>query len=240
MPASRHYRDLITRTLGIDARTVRQQGQTCRLCGGFARPFDSLEFYKYCSPTDCFGFGFAGIHVEYRRCEDCGFVFTSFFDDWTPQDLAYNEDYPRVDFECADIRPGNVAALLAGRLALWRDIDMLDYGSGALAARMGEHGFAKITNYDPFSSPARPEGKFSLITCFEVIEHTVSPAVCLNDMASFLAPALHAARQLVVYRPAQRTCLDLHRRCARPARRCQRAGVPPRRLAARHGAGGRH
>jgi Methyltransferase domain len=193
MPASRPDLDLITRTLGIDARTVRRQGQACKLCGGFARPFDSLDFYKYCSPTDCFAFGFAGIHVEYRRCQDCGFIFTSFFDDWTPEDFAayvYNEDYPRVDSEYADIRPGNVAALLAGRLGPWRDIDMLDYGSGsgALAARMGEHGFANITNYDPFSSPARPEGKFSLITCFEVIEHTVSPAVCLNDMASFLSP----------------------------------------------------
>ena len=67
---------------------------------------------------------------------------------------------------------------------------MLDYGSGsgAFAERMAAHGFANITNYDPFSSPARPDGKFSLITCFEVIEHTVSPAVCINDMAAFLAP----------------------------------------------------
>ena len=27
-----------------------------------------------------------------------------------------------------------------------------------------------------------------MITCFEVIEHTVSPRACLQDMASFLAP----------------------------------------------------
>jgi hypothetical protein len=53
---------------------------------------------------------------------------------------------------------------------------------------MAEHGFHSITNYDPFSSPARPDGKFSLITCFEVIEHTVSPRACLEDMLSFLAP----------------------------------------------------
>jgi SAM-dependent methyltransferase len=193
MPPERPYLDMITRTLGIDARTVRRQGQACKLCGGFARPFDSVDFYKYCSPTDCFAFGFAGVHVEYRRCRDCGFIFTSFFDDWTPQDFAayvYNNDYPQVDSEYADIRPGNVAALLAERLAPWRDIDMLDYGSGsgAFAGRMAAHGFANITNYDPFSSPVRPAGKFGLITCFEVIEHTVSPAVCINDMAEFLAP----------------------------------------------------
>ncbi len=66
---------------------------------------------------------------------------------------------------------------MAEKLATWRKLDILDYGSGsgAFAERMAKYGFANITNYDPFSSPARPAGKFSLITCFEVIEHTVSP-----------------------------------------------------------------
>ncbi len=108
MPASRPYLDMITRTLGINAQTVLRQGQPCKLCGGFSPPFDSVDFYKYCSPTDCFAFGFAGIHVDYRRCQDCGFIFTSFFDDWTPQEFAayvYNADYPRIDSEYADIRP---------------------------------------------------------------------------------------------------------------------------------------
>jgi 2-polyprenyl-6-hydroxyphenyl methylase/3-demethylubiquinone-9 3-methyltransferase len=193
MPPSRPYLDMITRTLGINAATVLRQGQPCKLCGGFSPPFDSLDFYKYCSPTNPFAFGFAGIQVDYRRCQDCGFIFTDFFDDWTTDEFAayvYNADYPRIDSEYADIRPGNVAAMLAERLGHWRDIDMLDYGSGsgAFAERMATHGFANITNYDPFSSPARPDKKFSLITCFEVIEHTVSPRVCLEDMASFLAP----------------------------------------------------
>jgi 2-polyprenyl-6-hydroxyphenyl methylase/3-demethylubiquinone-9 3-methyltransferase len=184
---------MITRTVGINAGTALRQGQTCKICGGFSRPFDSLDFYKYCSPTDCFAFGFAGIHVNYRRCQDCGFIFTDFFDDWSPQDFAayvYNADYPRVDAEYADIRPGNIAATLAERLAPWHDIDILDYGSGsgAFAEQMAKHGFPNITNYDPFSSPTRPGGKFSLITCFEVLEHTVSPAACLQDMATFLAP----------------------------------------------------
>ncbi|MEJ0020600.1 MAG: class I SAM-dependent methyltransferase [Acetobacteraceae bacterium] len=193
MPTSRAQLDTVTRSLGISVATALRQGLPCKLCGGFSPPFDSLDFYKYCSPTNPFAFGFAGVHVEYCRCESCGFIFTSFFDDWTPEEFAayvYNADYPRIDSEYADIRPGNVAAMLAERLGPWRDIDILDYGSGsgAFAERMAEHGFANITNYDPYSSPQRPEGKFSLITCFEVIEHTVSPQVCLRDMASFLAP----------------------------------------------------
>ena len=159
----------------------------------FSPPFDSLDFFKYCSPTNPFAFGFASVHVEYRRCADCGFIFTDFFDDWTPQEFAtyvYNDDYLRVDLEYAEIRPNNVAAQVAERLAAFREIDILDYGSGsgAFSERMAAHGFANITNYDPFSSPTRPAGAFSLITCFEVIEHTVSPGACLKDMVSFLAP----------------------------------------------------
>ncbi len=193
MPSASSHLNMITRTLGIDARTILRQGEACKLCGGFSPPFDSLDFYKYCSPANPFAFGFAGIHVDYRRCQDCGFIFTSFFDDWTTDEFAayvYNADYPRIDSEYADIRPANIAAMLAERLGPWRGIDILDYGSGsgAFAEHMAGHGFADITNYDPFSSPTRPEGKFSLITCFEVIEHTISPRDCLRDMASFLAP----------------------------------------------------
>jgi 2-polyprenyl-6-hydroxyphenyl methylase/3-demethylubiquinone-9 3-methyltransferase len=193
MSLSRPYLNVITRTLGANVKTVLRQGQPCKVCGGFSPPFDSLDFFKYCSPTNPFAFGFAGIHVEYRRCQDCGLIFTDFFDDWTAAEFAayvYNADYPQIDCEYADIRPGNVAAMVAERLAPWRGIDILDYGSGsgAFSERMGAHGFANITNYDPFSSPARPDRSFPLITCFEVIEHTVSPQACLRDMASFLAP----------------------------------------------------
>jgi 2-polyprenyl-6-hydroxyphenyl methylase/3-demethylubiquinone-9 3-methyltransferase len=193
MPPSRPYLDMITRTLGINAATALRQGHSCKLCGGYSRPFDSIDFFKYCSPTNPFAFGFAGIQVEYRRCQDCGFLFTDFFDEWTPAEFAsyvYNADYPRVDSEYADIRPHNIAAMLAQRLAPWADTEILDYGSGsgAFSERMAAHGFGRITNYDPFSSPARPERRFPLITCFEVIEHTVSPQDCLRDMAGFLAP----------------------------------------------------
>lgn len=193
MPPSRPYLDMITRTLGVNASAVLRQGQPCKLCGGFSPPFDSFDFFKYCSPTSPFAFGFAGIHVAYRRCKDCGFIFTDFFDDWTPQEFAtyvYNTEYARIDSEYADIRPNNVAAHVAERLAAFRDIDILDYGSGsgAFSERMAAHGFASITNYDPFSSPTRPDGTYSLSTCFEVIEHTVSLRVCLRDMVSFLAP----------------------------------------------------
>ncbi len=193
MATTRPYLDMITQAPGINANTVLHQGQPCKICSGFSPPFDSVDFFKYCSPSDPFAFGFAGIHADYRRCRDCGFIFTDFFDAWTPQEFAtyvYNADYARIDSEYVDIRPANTAAIVAPQLGTLRDIDILDYGSGsgAFAERMAEHGFANITNYDPFSSPERPDRRFSLITCFEVIEHAVSPRACVEDMLRFLAP----------------------------------------------------
>src|SRR5689334_4039538 len=115
MPTWRWELDTVTQNLGIHESTVLSQGQPCKICGGFSPPFDSLDFLKFCSPTNPFAFGFAGIPVEYRRCRDCGFIFTDFFDDWSPEEFAtyvYNSDYPRIDSEYAEIRPANIAEIM--------------------------------------------------------------------------------------------------------------------------------
>ena len=49
-------------------------------------------------------------------------------------------------------------------------------------------GAISVAGVTPSSSPAWPHGKLSPITCFELIEHTVSSATCLNDVAAFLVP----------------------------------------------------
>ena len=64
MPSASSHLNMITRRLGIDARTILRQGQACKLCGGFSPPFDSLDFYKYCSPANPFAFGFAADRVS--------------------------------------------------------------------------------------------------------------------------------------------------------------------------------
>jgi 2-polyprenyl-6-hydroxyphenyl methylase/3-demethylubiquinone-9 3-methyltransferase len=54
---------------------------------------------------------------------------------------------------------------------------VLDYGggSGLLAAKLRDQGFDAAT-YDPFSDHNQlPDGKFDLITCFEVMEHVPFP-----------------------------------------------------------------
>ena len=73
-------------------------------------------------------------------------------------------------------------------LAQCREARILDYGSGGgeFAEAMRARGFGSIESYDPFSHPVRPSGLFDLITCFEVIEHTLSPVRAIEDMRSFL------------------------------------------------------
>jgi 2-polyprenyl-6-hydroxyphenyl methylase/3-demethylubiquinone-9 3-methyltransferase len=171
---------------------VNQQSTNCKVCGSRANVFDVVDFNKFCA-REFYGFGLSGIFVLYLRCQVCGFMFTQFFDDWSPEEFArfiYNEDYIRVDGEYADSRPKRDAAAMALRLAEFTGLNILDYGSGTgrFAEYLAAAGIGKVSSYDPFTSPTRPDDRFDLITCFEVVEHSTAPAATLADIASLLDP----------------------------------------------------
>jgi 2-polyprenyl-6-hydroxyphenyl methylase/3-demethylubiquinone-9 3-methyltransferase len=177
----------------LSPETARRQAAACKACGAAAAPFDVVDLNKLCSETDPYAYGIAGIPVIYHRCGCCGLLFTPFFDDWSAADFAafiYNADYVKVDGAYVEARPTELAALVAARAAVAKAARVLDYGSGAgvFAERLAAHGFADVASYDPFSSPARPRGDFDLVTCFEVIEHTVAPRDLLQDVAGLLRP----------------------------------------------------
>ncbi len=160
----------------------------CKVCGNPAIPFDIVDFNK-CSAG--YPFGFADVAVPWHRCAHCGFLFTAFFDDWSEHDFArfvYNDDYIKVDPDYAEIRPRLVAERMAKMLAGYKDARILDYGSGrgVWVQQMREHGFAHVDGYDPFAQPVRPEGRYDLITCLEVIEHSPRPVETLAEMAELL------------------------------------------------------
>jgi hypothetical protein len=160
----------------------------CKICRRPAEFFDTVDFQK------CVGgypFGPSGVHVSWYRCDFCGFLFTSFFDDWSHQDFSrfiYNDDYNLVDPDYISKRPQAMAGMLAHHLAGQEDARILDYGAGRglLAENMTGLGFRHMESYDPFSLPDRPAGKFDIITCCEVIEHSTSPAREIEDMRSML------------------------------------------------------
>lgn len=177
---------------GLESQNLWKDAVPCKICGGTATFFDVVDFNKHCSQGDTYSFGPSDVHVVYRRCTCCSFIFTNFFDDWTPEEFSrfvYNSDYIKVDPEYVSVRPTAVARAMAELLTGCETARILDYGSGTgvFAEHMEAAGFTKVENYDPFSSPDRPSGRFDIVTCFEVIEHTPSPLAALMEMKSFLA-----------------------------------------------------
>ena len=162
---------------------------TCKVCCGAADFFDVTDFWK---GSAFFRFGPSGIAVQHYRCRGCGFMWAPLFDDWTQEDFQrhiYNDDYGLVDGEYAGPRPKRTAEHMARWLEGFENARILDYGSGTglFTQHMQEAGFKQVSGFDPFSQPTRPSGRFDIITCFEVIEHSPTPVETMRDIASFLA-----------------------------------------------------
>jgi SAM-dependent methyltransferase len=172
----------------LSADHARSAARPCKVCGKPAPFFDVTDFWK---GSRFFPYGPSGIPVAYHRCDACGFMFAPLFDDWASEDFQkyiYNDEYIAVDSAYADVRPKHTATEMAKSLAGFEDARMIDYGSGTglFANHMRAAGFKNITNFDPFSDPVRPSGRFDIITCFEVIEHSPTPLETLRDIASLL------------------------------------------------------
>ncbi len=169
------------------------QNLPCKICGNPAAVFDVLDLHKHCAFENPYHFGLAGVAVPYHRCDRCGFLFTGFFDTWAADDWAryiYNADYARVDPDYTGDRPRRLAQNLGTILRGCETLRILDYGSGSgiFAECLRAQGFSQIETYDPFSHPGRPAPGFAIITCLEVLEHTVDPRAALADMQSLAAP----------------------------------------------------
>ena len=176
----------------LDRRNLWLHTARCKVCRSRTRFFDVVDFNKHCSFENPYAFGASGICVPYYQCRACRLLFTDFFDSWTHDEFSrfiYNPDYIKVDSEYQTVRPAREAATMASRLRACESARVLDYGSGtgAFSREMRNSGFTRIESYDPFSSPERPQGRFDIITCFEVIEHSPNPIEAVQDMQSFLS-----------------------------------------------------
>src|SRR4051812_14822344 len=152
----------------------------CKICGGSSPLYGVVDFHKSCLELQGQSLELSGTPVYYRRCRDCGFLFTTAFDDWSSEAFLkhiYNSKYVLVDPDYVEARPVNNAKVVAQMFHASREsLSILDYGggNGLLGRTLATEGFCAGT-YDPFTEfAARPRRRFDLITCFEVMEHVPS------------------------------------------------------------------
>jgi 2-polyprenyl-6-hydroxyphenyl methylase/3-demethylubiquinone-9 3-methyltransferase len=164
-------------------------GLFCKCCGGVARPAFQHDFSRSCAGEV---FPASGEPVVYDRCERCGFVFTTHFDDLLPAQMArkiYNEDYIRADPDFAGARPAYFAELLTKLPKQVRaEMSVLDFGggSGLLARLLAARGFARTETYDPYFGETTPQSQcYDLVSAFEVAEHAVDPLATFKSALAF-------------------------------------------------------
>jgi hypothetical protein len=192
----RHDRRLIGRMKQLPAlKPASSSPQPCKICSGPAALFGVVDFNKQCEEQNGFRLPLSGVPVYYRRCKDCGFLFTDAFDDWSIEEFRthiYNDDYLLCDPEYAQGRPVGNAGLVE---KFWgerkQSIRVLDYGGGndALCATLRARGFPTAISYDPIvpEYARRPEGKFDIVTCFETLEHMPDPVAGIGKIVEFAA-----------------------------------------------------
>lgn len=165
----------------------------CKICSARTTLFDVVDFNKFCSGDFPYRHGLCGIPVYYFKCENCGFLFTTFTESWQATDYAdhiYNREYVLIDPDYIRDRPEQMARVFASQFMFSASIPILDYGSGGgvFSQALRRLGFAHVDEYDPFSRPERPQGRFGVVFASEVIEHSNEPIATLEDMLSFCDP----------------------------------------------------
>jgi hypothetical protein len=181
----------------IGFKPVSPEPVPCKICGAAAALYGVVDFQKTCEEVRGFHLPLSGMPVYYRRCVACGFLFTDAFDDWTYDQFRahiYNSDYLAIDPDYRESRPRWNAELVA---TLWAehiaDTRVLDFGGGndVLCSVLRAKGFPAAQTYDPMvpEYARRPQGRFDLVTCFEVFEHMPHPDIGISQMLECVSDA---------------------------------------------------
>lgn len=168
---------------------------SCKICDSNSYLFDVVDFNKFCSQIDYYSSGLSGIPIYYRKCDNCGLIFTTSLDGLNKQgfsEFVYNDDYVKYDPDYVEKRPKQNADFLDEFLApIKSSVKGLDYGSGngltaSILARKGWNFHA----CDPISNPVQPSEDFrdfNVITAIEVFEHIPFPILGMEDLLSYAA-----------------------------------------------------
>ncbi len=169
--------------------------RACKICRSPSSRFDMLDFEKFVSPTP-FTRSLSCVPVIYWRCSQCRFIFTAFFDRFTPSLWSrhvYNDQYHVVDGEFAEIRPSLDAKAVQSYFPDLKDTAIgLDFGGGhgRTAQLLRDSGWT-YDCHDPFGvDELQPEriGRYNLCTAFEVLEHLPDPVASLRTLLTNATP----------------------------------------------------
>lgn len=168
---------------------------TCKICDSPTSIWGCVDYNKNCEERNGMYLPYTGVAVYYLKCNNCEFIFSPDFDDWTKDDFKehiYNDDYIKVDPEYNGIRSKNDANYFLNNLQIKKNISILDYGAGtcALEKELALHGY-NVTSWDTMwgTDPEwDKDKKFDLIMAWEVLEHTPSPRETIKEMHNWLSP----------------------------------------------------
>ena len=175
---------------------VRQSlSPLCKICGSASAPFDIVDFAKTCN-ADIYALGLSGIAVVFFRCDRCDFLFTTLFDDFSPEEMGsaiYNAAYSEVDPDFISRRPQTNAIFIESMLRpAKRETIGLDYGGGqGLTAQLMRNDGWRFDNLDPFGNTEMDQcnsGRYTVCTAFEVFEHLPDPVTSLSEIVALASP----------------------------------------------------
>lgn len=171
-----------------------------------------LDFNKSCA--DRYGsriFPFSEYMISYYKCQNCGFIFTNAFDEWSDDNFKkyiYNDDYILIDGPIPGSNDEKVANGLLSveddsryvealniqmKLHNQNNLSILDYGSGnpnsPYKLAFERNGY-QYTDHDPFrnNTNLNKTSLFDFIICKEVIEHSVNLDKVAEDFNQLLHP----------------------------------------------------
>ena len=161
----------------------------CKICDNLSKVYGTLDLSE--TNNKNIRFSKTGCIVTYNKCEVCGILFSSSFDNWTIKDFSdhiYNEDFSTIDPSIVTgERARSYAQTVSNLFANFKaSISVLDYGggNGLFCEGLSKEGFLEVDTYDPYFGKHNkvPEKTYDLVTSFEVLEHSVHPLVTFRNL----------------------------------------------------------
>lgn len=155
----------------------------CPICKSKTKELLKVPFGKNCESMPIKDYK----QISYHQCSKCRYIFAPEFLSWTENDFKkkiYNDEYEIYDPEFRYKRPYHSMLDLYNE---FKGKKHLDYGggNGMLSQLLNDREF-NSTSYDIFYHNDRPKEKFDIVTCIEVIEHSIEPLKIFDDIKSLL------------------------------------------------------